>query len=151
MAVPNKPFWLSIANAEFNANRWASNILSQANLSLPRYVGELAGKSSSVVLDLTIGEFSPGYETQLGYQRGVMGSISIGQFEGKNIEHFMCYDDLPNTLYFSLEGSTAKPILVTVSGLGSALIEGGYGTFNSIYSYFSTRRGSVVQVTLATG
>ncbi len=149
MAVPNKPFWLSVANTEFAANHWASNILSKATLSLPRYAGELAGRSSSVVLNLTIGEFSPGYETQLGYQGGVMGSISIGQFEGKNIQNIMCYDDQPNMLYFSLEGSAGKPVRVTISGLGSAVIAEGSGTFNSIYSYFNARRGSVVQVTLA--
>ncbi|MGL5490439.1 MAG: hypothetical protein ACRDC6_29900 [Shewanella sp.] len=149
MAVPNKPFWLSQANTEFGGDRWSSNILSKAGLSLPRFAGELAGKSSSVVLNLTIGEYSPGYETELGYRRGQMGAISIGQYEGKTINAISCYDDLPNMLYFSLESSTGKPIRITISGLGSAVIVEGSGTFNSIYSYFNARRGSVVQVTLA--
>lgn len=149
MAVPNKPFWLSQANTEFSGDRWSSNILSKAGLSLPRFAGELAGKSSSIVLNLTIGEYSPGYETELGYRRGQMGAISIGEYEGKTINAISCYDDLPNILYFSLESSTGKPISVTISGFGSAVIADGSGTLNSVYSYFNARRGSVVQVTLA--
>ena len=50
MAVPSKPFWLSQANTEFGGNGWASNILSKAGLSIPRYVGELAGKSAFSIL-----------------------------------------------------------------------------------------------------
>lgn len=150
MTVPNKPFWLSQANSEFGGNRWVSNILSKAGLSIPRLAGDLAGRSSSVVLSLTIGSYTPGYETELGFRRGQMGAISIGQFEGKNIDAISCYDDQPNTLYFSLAGGAGKSINVTISGLGAALIPAsGVGTFNSVFSYFNARKGAVVQVTLA--
>ena len=48
MAVPNKPFWLSQANSEFEGNGWASNILKKAYLPTPGLVGDLAGKSAFV-------------------------------------------------------------------------------------------------------
>lgn len=50
MTVPNKPFWLSQANSEFGGNGWTSNILSKAGISIPRYVGELAGKSAFSII-----------------------------------------------------------------------------------------------------
>lgn len=50
MPVPAKPFWLSQANTEFGGNGWASNILSKAGLSVPRYVGDLAGMSAFTIL-----------------------------------------------------------------------------------------------------
>lgn len=50
MAVNNKPFWLSQANSEFSGNGWASNILSNASIGAPRYVGELAGKSTFSII-----------------------------------------------------------------------------------------------------
>ncbi|MEL3918129.1 hypothetical protein [Aeromonas enteropelogenes] len=48
MTVPDKPFWLSQANSEFEGNGWASNILEYAFLSTPGLLGDLAGKSSMV-------------------------------------------------------------------------------------------------------
>lgn len=48
MAVPNLPFWLSAANAEFSANGWGSNILSKAGLGTTGLLGQLAGKSNIV-------------------------------------------------------------------------------------------------------
>lgn len=48
MTVPNKPFWLSQANNEFKGNQWGSNILSSAQLAVPGWLGELAGKSAFV-------------------------------------------------------------------------------------------------------
>lgn len=150
MTIPNKPFWLSQANSEFGGNGWASNILSKAGIAPPRYVGDLAGRSSSVTLNLTIGTYNPGYEIELGYRRGQMGSISIGQFEGKNIDAISCYNDQPSTLYFSLAGGAGKSIKVTIAGLGTSVIPAsGVGTFNSVFSYFNARKGSTVQVTLA--
>lgn len=48
MAVPNLPFWLSAANAEFSANGWGSDILSKAGLGATGLVSRLAGMSNIV-------------------------------------------------------------------------------------------------------
>lgn len=56
MAVPNLPFWLSAANAEFSANGWGSNILSKAGVAVPGWCSQLAGKSAFVPTNtLTVG------------------------------------------------------------------------------------------------
>lgn len=47
MTVPNVPFYLSAADTEFNANNYASDILSKAGVPAPRYCSSLAGKSSA--------------------------------------------------------------------------------------------------------
>lgn len=52
MAVPNLPFWLSAAHTEFNSNRWASNILSLAGVPAPRNCSALAGRSSTITVNL---------------------------------------------------------------------------------------------------
>ena len=52
MAVPNLPFWLSAAHTEFNNNRWASNILSLAGVPAPRNCSALAGRSSTITVNL---------------------------------------------------------------------------------------------------
>ena len=46
MAVPNLPFWLSAANAEFSANGRGSNILSKAGVAVPGRCSQLAGMAS---------------------------------------------------------------------------------------------------------
>lgn len=46
MTVPAKPFWLSAADTEYNANNWASDMLSKAGIAAPRYAGDLAGRSA---------------------------------------------------------------------------------------------------------
>lgn len=52
MAVPNLPFMLSQANTEFNGNGWGSDILSKAGLGTTGLLGQLAGKSAVIVVNL---------------------------------------------------------------------------------------------------
>lgn len=75
MPVPNKPFLLSEANNEFKANQWGSNILTIAQLAVPGWLGELAGKSAFVKTHtVVIGRFELG-----GFKQYI--AITSGAFE----------------------------------------------------------------------
>lgn len=54
-AVPNLPFYLSQANAEFKGNGWASDILAKARIPAPQWLSNLAGRSDWTNV-LTIGK-----------------------------------------------------------------------------------------------
>lgn len=46
MPVPNVPFWLSAVNAEFKGNGWISSCAGPAQLGLPLWCSNFAGRSS---------------------------------------------------------------------------------------------------------
>lgn len=75
MAVPNVPFWLSQANTEFQANGWASNILSLAEVPAPRNCSALAGKSAAIVVNLPGGALND--VNVLSYVSGTSGKNLI--------------------------------------------------------------------------
>ena len=75
MAVPNLPFWLSAANTEFSANGWGSNILSKAGLGTTGFLGQLAGKSAVIVVNLPGGALND--VNVLSYVSGTSGKNLI--------------------------------------------------------------------------
>lgn len=75
MAVPNLPFWLSAAHAEFGSNRWASHVLSLAGVPAPRHCSDLAGKSAAIVVNLPGGALND--VNVLSYVSGTSGKNLI--------------------------------------------------------------------------
>lgn len=75
MAVPNLPFWLSVAHAEFGSNRWASHVLSLAGVPAPRNCSALAGKSAVIVVNLPGGALND--VNVLSYVSGTAGKTIV--------------------------------------------------------------------------
>ena len=107
MAVPNVPFYLSQANTEFKANGWASNIMGKANVPVPGWCSQLAGKSSASH-QFTIGRSGNGF--WLGYGDGssvswsdqVHGNLSPRSWGPFKVTSLGCRYDTYNTSFMTL-------------------------------------------------
>lgn len=88
MTVPAKPFYLSAADTEFNANNYASDILSKAGIAAPRLCGDLAGKSAAgpIVATSYLTRGFNGATMEGGYIDGQIGSLSPVAVIGKSGE-----------------------------------------------------------------
>ena len=75
MAVPNVPFYLSQANTEFQANGWASHVLSLAGVPAPRHCSALAGQSPTITVNLPGGALND--VNVLSYVSGTSGKNLI--------------------------------------------------------------------------
>lgn len=110
-AVPNGPFLLSQANAEFGGNQWASNILAKANLPAPRLLSTLMGKSAASNI-LTVGNYS----NQFGYRdvsgAPVFGAVSGGNVLGKVVTELVARTD--NVAWISVYGVVAGTVRATL-------------------------------------
>lgn len=80
MAVPNLPFWLSAAHAEFGSNRWASHVLSLAGVPAPRHCSALAGRSSTITVNLPGGALND--VNVLSYVSGTAGKAIVVNVPG---------------------------------------------------------------------
>ncbi|EKP0262628.1 hypothetical protein JFQ93_003982 [Aeromonas sobria] len=81
MSVPAKPFWLSDAYNEFGGNRWMSDTANRAGLSVPRWLGELAGRSAFLIVQVPQEAFTYGPDAR--FLVKMDGSNIIGFSEGK--------------------------------------------------------------------
>ncbi|UNU87616.1 hypothetical protein [Aeromonas dhakensis] len=154
MTVPNKPFWLSQANSEFGGNGWASNIISRAGLSVPRWVGELAGRSASITMNLTIGM----HNQDVGFSAGVIayGNLSprANAIVGGDILAINTGAFINQSLSFALvSGGAIKPFTLTIPGVisrtytrESADIPGMLWMAMDIQAWLKARNGQTIQL-----
>ncbi|MBE8733901.1 hypothetical protein [Aeromonas veronii] len=102
MPVPNKPFLLSEANNEFKANQWGSNILTIAQLAVPGWLGELAGKSAFVKTHtVVIGRFElGGFKQYIAMTSGAFeSSISPATLNNMKLDRISADTISPNSFY----------------------------------------------------
>lgn len=153
MTVPNKPFWLSQANSEFGGNGWASNVLSQAGLGLPRFVGELAGKRAATTFNMVIAEWMVGRaDYEVGFQPG-RGSVSPDSYKGVDFEALFgaSYDDNLSVKF----GDAIPNISLTIVGAGTVTVPANSGNLYAfipwpgIYHWLEARVGQTVQVIMS--
>lgn len=154
MTVPNKPFWLSQANSEFGGNGWASNIMSRAGLSVPRWIGELAARSASITMNLTIGM----HNQDVGFSAGVIayGNLSprANAIVGGDILAINTGAFTNQSLSFTLvNGGVIKPFTLTIPGVisrtythESADIPGILWMAMDIQAWLKARNGQTIQL-----
>jgi len=154
MTVPNKPFWLSQANSEFGGNGWASSILSKAGLSVPRWAGDLAGKSSSITMNLTIGMYgqNAGFATVL-HPYGDL-SPRTNPILGGEVISCMSSPYMYQDLTIQLAGGVVlKAFTLTIPGLttrsydpDSASIPGNVWMALDMRAWLAARNGQTIQL-----
>ena len=118
MAVPNLPFYMTAANMEFvkTASGWCSATLAAANIPKPRWLSELAGRSSSTH---TVVFVAYGQEVVAG--GGFGGSFSPATLGPYTID-YISTDSLAPT-HFTVATSSLLPagqtLTVTIPGFGT--------------------------------
>ena len=128
MPVPNPPFWLSVANTEFGANGYASNIMAKAGLSLPAWTTQLAGKSASSH-SMLAGSYNNGIATAAGFRSAYdrldqpqvpFGSITPATFIGE-LRGVVSSTNTPDKVSLNVKGYVAEGTIIqlTVQGLVS--------------------------------
>lgn len=144
--VPNVPFWLSQANTEFGGGGAASTILSKAGIPAPRWLSNLAGKSSashSLVVGTQYNRY--GFHASNG-----MGSLSPASVRGFPIVELYFIN---SQWVFSLSGSVSdERIRVEVPNGPSVLFEFEYsssgwaigGDVQGLGQYFTSRVGQSI-------
>lgn len=146
--VPNVPFWLSQANTEFGGGGAASTILSKAGIPAPRWLSNLAGKSSATH-QLTIG--SSGAWAGKGSGFGAISPATVAGFTITDLN----YDG--SSWRFYLGGSVSdERITVEIPGVASVMFEFLYssqgdpigGDVHGVGQYIKARVGQTIGVNL---
>ena len=128
MPVPNPPFWLSVANTEFVANGYASNIMAKAGLPLPAWTMQLAGKSAASHF-MGAGSYNNGIATAAGFRSAYdrldqpqvpFGSITPATFIGE-LRGVVSSTNTPDMVSLNVKGYVAEGtrVQLTVQGLVS--------------------------------
>ena len=155
MAVPNLPFWLSAANAEFSANGWGSNILSKAGLGTTGLLGQLAGRSAFTPTNtMTVG-VSPnnnqwGWNPVAATPYGAFSPVTTGSVTWRyfyvNATSITLSSSVAITGTFEVTLATGASVTLQYSGLVSgSVISGDVAAF---ISQVQAKAGSTLQVSI---